>query len=247
MKLLHLDIETAPSKAFVFGLFGQDISIKNIDEAGYTLCWAAKWHGKRSMYFDSVHKSGMGGMIKGIYNLLDEADAVVHYNGKKFDIPVLNGEFVKMGLTPPAPYQQIDLYSVVRTNFKFVSNKLDWVCQELGLGNKVQHKGIELWKGCMAGDDKSWRDMERYNRQDVRLLPKLYERLLPWINKHPNWAHYIEDGDKPICRNCKSTRMKSKGIEKTTIIPYRRYKCLDCGRYSKGRLRVGPAPRGLTV
>ncbi|NIV35232.1 MAG: hypothetical protein GWN58_38990, partial [Anaerolineae bacterium] len=52
----------------------------------------------------------MEGMLEGAWELLDEADAVVHYNGKKFDIPTLNREFVKYGFTPPSPYKQIDLY-----------------------------------------------------------------------------------------------------------------------------------------
>ena len=44
-------------------------------------------------------------MIKGIHKLLDECDAVIHYNGSKFDIPTLNKEFLLHGLHPPAPYK----------------------------------------------------------------------------------------------------------------------------------------------
>jgi hypothetical protein len=33
----------------------------------------------------------------------------------------------------------------------------------------------------MADDPKAWALMGRYNRQDVKLLEKLYVALLPWI------------------------------------------------------------------
>lgn len=247
VKILHLDIETAPHKVFVWGLYDQNIALNQIDEPGYTLCWAAAWHGKRTIIFDSIKKSGIKKMVKHVHRLLGEADAVVHYNGKKFDIPTLNSEFTKFGLAPPSPYYQIDLYSVVRGKFKFASHKLDWVCQELDLGAKVQHKGMDLWRECMAGNEASWKTMERYNKQDVRLLPKLYEHLLPWIDNHPNWGNYIRDGELPVCRNCGSTKMAKAGVETRTIVPHQRYKCQDCRKYTRGRQKIGNSNPGLTL
>lgn len=103
MRILHLDIETAPHKVYAWGLYDQDIAINQIVEPGYTLCWAAKWHGSQELKFDSVWDSGKRRMIKRIHKLLAKADAVVHYNGLKFDIPTLNQEFLQIGLKPPPP------------------------------------------------------------------------------------------------------------------------------------------------
>ena len=86
-------------------------------------------------------------MPKGIHGLLNDADAVVHYNGTKFDIPTLNKEFLLHSFNPPSPYKQIDLLRVVRSNFRFPSNKLDYVAQRLNLGKKHEHEGHELWGG----------------------------------------------------------------------------------------------------
>lgn len=246
MKILHLDIETAPNKGYFWGLFNQNISINQIEEPGYTLCWSAKWHDKRKIFFDSLQDSTMKNMLESIHTLLDEADAVVHYNGTKFDIPVLNKEFIKYNLPPPSPYHQIDLYRTVKASFRFASNKLDHVCQELGLGAKVQHKGMELWDGCMAGDPKSWKIMERYNKQDVRLLPRLYERLLPWIKDHPNHALFLED-TRPICSNCGSVHVVSKGKETTKSQIYERFKCVDCGTPLRGRTTILPKEKKDSV
>ena len=137
MKKLFLDIETAPSVVYVWGLFNQNVQLNQIVEPGYTLCWAAKWeHGKEIM-FSSI-QDGKEKMVREIYDLLEEADVLVHYNGRKFDIPILNAEFVKLGLDPPSSYRHIDLLKTARSNFRFTSNKLDFVAQHLGVGGKVQ-------------------------------------------------------------------------------------------------------------
>lgn len=228
MKILHIDIETSPNKVYCWGLWDQNISINQIVEAGKTLCWAAKWHGTNKMLFNSLHvEKTKGGMIREIHALLEEADAVVHYNGKKFDIPVLNKEFILAGMIPPSTYKEIDLLLVSRDRFKFTSNKLDYVAQSLGLGSKTNHKGMELWKGCMEGDKKSWQIMEKYNKQDVNLLEKLYVKVLPWIKQHPNHGLYASF-TRPVCKNCGSAAVKKNGFEYSLVGKYQRYRCTDC-------------------
>jgi len=235
MKVLFLDIETAPNLVYAWGLYDQDISINQVVEPGYTLCWAAKWEGKKEIMFSSI-KGGEQKMIRQMWNLLDEADVVVHYNGKKFDIPTLNREFIRLGFVPPTTYKEIDLYRVVRSQFRFTSNKLDFVSQQLGIGAKLQHKGMELWRDCMAGDKKAWKLMERYNKQDVKLLGPLYTKLQPWVKGHPNRGLWIENLDKIVCRNCGSDHVQKRGLERTSVVIYQRYKCMDCGANMRGDL-----------
>lgn len=237
MKILHLDIETAPNKVYAWGLWGQDIHIDQIVEAGYTLCWAAKWHGQGKVLFDSIQKSGKEAMVQGIYALIEEADAVCHYNGAKFDMPTLNREFILQGLQPPPPYKQIDLLQTARRQFRFPSNKLDYIAQQLGLGSKTKHKGMQLWNECMDGDEKAWRTMERYNKQDVRLLEKLYLKLLPWIQHHPNHALY-QVRPRPACKSCGSMSLQQRGYSRTTAQVYRRYQCKNCGTWQRGKENV---------
>jgi DNA polymerase elongation subunit (family B) len=239
MKVLELDIETAPNLVYTWGLFKQNIGINQIVKPGYTLCWAAKWQHEpaRMMRFASVQQDTEEIMLRLLWSLLDEADVVVHYNGKKFDVPTINREFVRIGLVPPSNYHQIDLYQVVKKQFNFASNKLDYVCQQLGLGNKLHHKGMELWTQCMAGDAKAWATMERYNKQDVRLLRKLYIRLQPWIMSHPNRGMYMEDPTKLVCPSCGSKKLTNKGVERPARVnAYRRYKCDSCGANPRSRL-----------
>ena len=177
-------------------------------------------------------------MARTVHKLLDEADAVAHFNGKRFDIPTLNKEFLLHGLSPPSPFRHIDLLHTCRQQFKFASNKLDYVAQALGLGAKVHHKGMELWRGCMEGDAASWRLMESYNRQDVRLTERLYDRLMPWIKGHPNMGLYSEDGER-CCPNCGSKKLQARGRQYNNTLVYRRYQCNGCGKWSRSRVADG--------
>lgn len=233
MKILLLDIETAPHKVYAWGLWDQNIATNQIEEEGYTLCWAAKWYSTSKMLFSSLQTSTRKEMLKQIHALLDEADAVVHYNGTKFDIPTLNKEFILEGMQPPSPYKEIDLLRVARRRFRFPSNKLNYVAEALGLGSKTKHKGMELWRGCMEEDEASWRIMERYNKQDVKLLEQVYVTMLPWIQNHPNYGLYT-DASRPVCKNCGSSRVIKKGVEYTSIGKYHRFKCKACGTNLRG-------------
>jgi len=152
MKILLLDIETSPNTAHVWGLWNQNVSLNQLMESSYVMCWAAKWLGKKEILFDSIMENTHKNMIKRIHRLLNECDAVIHYNGSKFDIPTLNKEFILHGMNPPSPYKEIDLLKTSRSRFKFPSNKLDYVAQALGVGKKVHHEGHELWLKCMAKD-----------------------------------------------------------------------------------------------
>lgn len=246
MRKLYLDIETFPNICYTWGLFNQNVMLDQIVESGTTACWAAKWDGENKVMFRSLFHDDEATMITEIWSLLDEADIVVHYNGRKFDIPILNKEFIKHGIEPPSTYQQIDLLETARRQFRFTSNKLDYVSQFLGLGAKIQHKGMKLWCGCMEGDKKDWAMMKKYNIQDVRLLPKVYEKLLPWINNHPNMALYTED-EVEVCTNCGSDHIMKNGMEHLTTQSYQRYKCGECGTNLRGRSTALPLDKRRTI
>jgi uncharacterized protein YprB with RNaseH-like and TPR domain len=217
--------------AHVWGLWQQNVAINQLVSSSYTLCWAAKWLDDDKVYFDSVAKSKPKMMLHSIHRLMDEADAIITYNGVKFDIPTLNKEFLLHGFAPPAPYKQIDLLMTCKSKFRFPSNKLDYVSQVLNVGSKVKHEGHELWVQCMAGNKAAWKRMQEYNEQDVVLLERVYKKILPWIDKHPNRAT-AEEG--VCCPNCSSIHYQRRGTHVTTTQKYIRYQCQDCGTWFRG-------------
>ncbi len=245
-KILGIDIETAPHTAFVWGLFNQNIGLPQIRETGRTLCFSWKWlrggDTKAIGYISEL--DGREAMLKKAHELLDEADIVVTYNGKKFDVPTLNKEFLEAELPPPSPSQQVDLYRVVKANFRFASNKMDHVAKQLGVATKVRHCGFSLWVRCMEGDKKAWEKMKRYNKRDVLILDKLYTKLLPWIKGHPNVTLFGNEGDtetKPkrhSCPQCGSSKVQRRGVSVTRTSTFARYHCQSCRSWSRERLRL---------
>lgn len=230
LQILHLDIETSPTTAFVWGLWQQNVGLNQIIDSSEVLCFAAKWHGEKEVIF-ADKRGGVKKMLTKVHKLLAEADVVVHYNGTRFDVPVLNREFLLNDMAPPAPYKQVDLLKVSRNRFRFVSNKLDYVAKALGLGQKVRHKGFELWVECMAGNPESWEQMKTYNIQDVALLEKLYNKFMPWIKNHP-----AREG--LVCPNCGGTHFHSRGNYTAKSLTYKRYQCQDCGKWVRGNKTV---------
>jgi len=234
---LLLDIETAPNLVHVWGLWQQNVGINQIIASGYVMCWAAKWYGEEEVKFDSIYHSPAKRMLKGIWKLIDEADAVVHYNGSKFDMPTLNKEFVLHKMLPPSPVKQIDLLKTARQQFKFPSNKLDYIAQALGIGNKTHHTGHQMWIDCMNKDADAWEKMEEYNIQDVFLLEEVYHRLLPWIKNHPNVA--VHDNKPLACPTCGGNHYQSRGSAITKVGKYPRYQCMKCGSWFRGAKNEG--------
>lgn len=197
------------------------------------MCWAAKWHGDKEVMFESV-MTGERRMVRRIHGLLNQADAVCHYNGTKFDVPTLQKEMLLKGLNPPAPFKQIDLLKTARSRFRLASNKLDFVAQQLGLGSKTKHKGMGLWLGCMNKDPEDWKVMEAYNKQDVVLLEKVYDRLLPWISGHPNLSS-MNSAD--CCPRCEGTSKQARGWAISEAGRYQRFQCNNCGTWFRSAHR----------
>lgn len=216
----------------MWGLRKENIPIERLIDSGEVLCWSAKWLDEgKTMFMSKLN--GKEEMLTAIHDLLDEADAVIHYYGSNFDIPTLNKEFIKMGWKPPSPYKQIDLCKIVRQRFKFPSNKLDYVAQALGIGKKVKHRGFQLWIDCMNDNPDAWMEMMAYNIEDVELLDRLYPILLPWIKNHPNIG--LHDDKSEVCPNCGSEHLERRGFSFTHAGKYQRYRCLDCGTWSRSK------------
>lgn len=239
IRILLLDIETAPLLAWVWGIWQQNVAINQIAEAGTVLCWAAKWLGEEEVQFGSVQRGKPLQMLGKIHKLLDQADVVVHFNGTKFDIPTLNREFLLHGFLPPSPYKQVDLLRTARQNFKFPSNKLEYLLKALKIGEKVKTGGFDLWLGCMKKDPACWEKMKTYNVADVVEMEKLYKKLLPWIKGHPNVAMY--QADKEVCPHCGSEEFQQRGWYRANTYQYRKYSCSSpaCGKWFRGAKSEG--------
>jgi hypothetical protein len=231
MRILLLDIENSPHLGYVWGLWEQNIALNQLVSTSQMLCYAAKWLGEEAIFFDSLQHSSKKKMVKGIHKLLDEADAVVHYNGSRHDMPHLNREFMEVGLAPPSPYKQIDLLITAKRQFKFPSNKLEYVAKALGVGEKMKNSGFDLWVGCLRNEPQAWAEMQAYNIQDVVILEQVYYKLQPWIKGHAN--HSLHSSNSLVCPRCGGIHHQKRGFTYTLASRFQRYQCTTCGGWFK--------------
>ena len=254
-KILIFDLENAPTKAAVWGMWKQNINLAAITEEWYMLSWSAKWLFDTETYSDVLtpeeSKEGTDKRImESLWEFIDHADILIGHNINGFDVQKMNTRFVLNNIMPPSPYQTIDTLYAARKNFAFTSNKLDYLCKQFGVSQKADNGGMDRWMGCMDGNPNDLLEMEKYNRQDIVASEELYLAMRPYIKSHPNVALYM-DSDEPLCRICGSKSIKwlydEKGDPKfyyTSVNKYHVYQCSDChghGRtahsYYKGKDR----------
>ena len=75
-----------------------------------------------------------------------------------------------------------------------------------------------------------WRKMVKYNKRDVSLLEKVYIKMRPWINNHPN-LNLIND-TKELCPNC-GGHLQKRGFAITRVAKHQRFQCQSCGAWSQ--------------
>ena len=244
VKVLVADIETAPTQAYVWSRWKQNIYQDQVVSEGYVLCWAARWLGSDVTITDSLFKNKQAywrdheddkNVVASMWRLLNEADIVIFQNGDKFDIPVLNTRFLLHGFKRPAPYKTVDTYKIAKRSFKFPSASLDSMASYLGIGRKQETGGFKLWTACMEGDAEAWDKMVGYCAGDVELLEKVYMTFRHWDHRHPNMALYSKD--KGVCGVCGSPNLRAEDKDYfTSVNRYSVFRCADCGALSRSRI-----------
>lgn len=238
-RILLLDIECAPTQAFVWGRFDQTVAQKQVIKEGYLLTYSAKWLGEPTIYSNRIfEKENDECLVRELADLMDKADLVIAHNAERFDVPLIKTRMLALGMAPPSPSKIVDTLKMAKREFRFPSNSLDNIAAYLGLSRKASHSGFELWVKCMQMDDEAFDEMLDYNIQDVVVLEELYMKLRPWYKTHPNVALY-EPADKARCVCCGSENLTY--IDKkfyTSVSEFDVYRCVDCGKMNRSRKDV---------
>ena len=238
MKIFTIDIETSPHDAWAFNVWQTNILPCHLKEPTTILSFAGKFTDSNKVYYKTCFD---GDMYQTLARLLDEADVVITYNGDKFDIKHINREFVTRGIRPARPFASIDLLKVVKQNFNFPHNRLDYICSVLLGEKKLDTGGFDLWPEFMSQNPKALRTMQRYNIKDTRLTEKLYLFLRPWIKNHPyaGGASLTIDDDLQTyeCPACGSLDVVKDRPRRTRCFAIRVCQCNSCGTWFDGRRR----------
>ena len=248
-RVLLLDIETTPLKFFGWGLGKQYVNYGQIIDDWFMLSWSAKWLFSSEMKSEvltpeeSINRDDSR-IVKGIWQLMDDADIIIAHNGNDFDIKRLNTRFILNKMLPPMPYKTIDTLKVARRNFAFSSNTLDYL-GKLTLNKQKIKTDFKLWVRCLLGEQVALDYMLKYNEEDVLLEEEVYLELRPWIRSHPNMALYMEAKEE-VCANCgtKKDLDWEIGTYTTQVSQFTAFRCKNCGAISRCRTsNVSPERR----
>lgn len=247
-KILLFDIETSLIKAYVWSLWKQNISINQVIDDWFVICWSAKWFGGEGEVFNSsVHhydlplsgeyKDNERFVVEALWKCLDDADIVVAYNGKSFDRKKMNFKFFEYGLPEPSPYKVVDPMLIVKGNFAITSRKMDYVAKYVQSLESGKHEtNINLWIACMENDVQSLDYMQSYCDQDIIVLEEVYKAVRHWDKNSPQMSMYYDD-DKMRCNSCGSehlTKLENKAAY-TSLSKFDIYRCDDCSKIMRGR------------
>jgi proteasome lid subunit RPN8/RPN11 len=237
-KVLLFDIETLPMEAFTWTLFKPMLNHGNIIKDWCCVSWSAKWLFEDKMMSDVLTpkealKRDDKRIMQSLWVLLDQANIIIAHNSVKFDVPRSNTRFFLNGLKPPSPYQIIDTLKIAKREFRFSSNRLNYMGILIARKGKLE-TNFDLWKKCVNGDAEALEYMVKYNEEDVFLLEEVYNEMKPWMHSHPNLAVYSEATDSR-CPVCLSTNIQTYGEYVTMVGRYDAIRCNDCGAPSRRR------------
>lgn len=225
-KVLLLDIESSPIIGYTWSLYETNV-IKRI-KSFTILSVAYQWLGEPTKVIacDNLTEKQL---LEKLHKLLDEAEIVIAHNGDAFDIKKINARFLVFNFKPPSPYKTIDTKKVAKSVACFDSNSLNNLGIDMSEGEKIKHRGFDMWEGCMAGNKRDWSDMKRYNKKDVDLLARIYLRLRPWMKNHPDLR--LEAQSCPVCSG---NRIQRRGERVNRLKRYVRLQCQTCGHWFSG-------------
>lgn len=245
VKILYLDIETAPNLAYIWRFFKENVGLNQIKDHMYVMSFSAIWGDDpdhRVMYFENRTQNDRA-ITEQFLKLLDEADIVIGHNVEAFDCATMCGRALVHGLKPPSPYKVVDTWKVAKKEFKFPSNSLAYLSEVLDIPHKkLQHKqfpGFELWAECIAGNEEAWSEMKEYNIWDTLSVRDVYRVMRPWIRGHANLGVF-EEGSSLVCPKCGGHHLQRRGFAYTNVGKYQRFVCMDCGGWARSRFTEYP-------
>ncbi len=234
-RILYVDIERQAGLAHIFDQRTSGfIPAARWVRRPSMLCFSAMWRGSRKVEFYSAW-GDPDEMLEASWRLYDEADIVCGFNNVRFDDRWFRTYWRDNGLLPPRPFKQLDLYRINKTLFGADSYSLAELCRTLGLPGKSGHYDPFEADACMDGDEKAQRRMERYSKQDVRVLPAVHDRLMAWTGSHPQVAISSVDA---ACDRCGSRDLQPTTPYTAEVLEYPMFRCGNCGGFVRSRSHV---------
>lgn len=240
-KIILWDVEVSGIVTTQWNLYPSFIHHSNMLDDWFMICVAWKELGSKKVNVVSVlddpkrfnknHKDDYH-VIKTLRDVLQDTDLLIHHNGDKFDLKMFNSRLIYHNLEPLQPILTVDTLKEIKKVSKFTSHRLDFLGTKFfGFGKDETPPGT--WLRAMQGNKKDIQTMAKYNKTDVVLLEKIYEKFKPYMKNHPHiWAN--KEDRFHTCRNCGSTHIKKNGTKVTKAgVLKQEIQCQKCGSYER--------------
>lgn len=230
---LFFDIEVSPNIAFIWSS-GYKINVDpgSIIKERAIICICYKWEEEKDIHsLQWDHKQNDKKMLEAFIKVANTADEMVGHNGDKFDLAWIRTRCLFHGLSMFPKYTTIDTLKIARSKFKFNSNKLNYIADFLGIGEKIK-TDFSLWKNIVLNKDpKAMESMIKYCKKDVALLEKVYNHLSRHIEPKTHFG-VIFGGERLSCPECGSDEYNKQG-SKVMASGLRRFlfQCKTCHKY----------------
>ena len=164
-----------------------DVEATNLQaDFGYLLCYSLKQldgalrhkavtpKDIRTYQFDRA-------VIRQFLEDIEGFDRLIGFYSKdyRFDIPYLRTRALRWGLEFPGwrDYLFTDIYDLVKPKLRLHRNRLEVVCDLLGIPSKQHRLNPEVWQKAQAGSKQALDYIQQHCDEDVLSLEAVYKRL----------------------------------------------------------------------
>lgn len=162
-------------------------------DVGFMLSWCLKYRDKAKVVESVITKDEILSfdfdkrVVKELLDELENIDILVTFWGTGFDIKFARTRALGHGYAFPkfGEMYHWDLFYYARRLFKFSRKSLEKACAFFGIEGK-NHFDLKIWTLAKYGDKKSLSYIIDHNREDVKILQELHDRMWPyakWIRK----------------------------------------------------------------
>lgn len=121
-------------------------------------------------------------LVRSIAEALSEYDIWVTWNGKLFDVPVLNGRLRYHGLPPLPLVKHIDaMYYATGGSMRIGRRSLQSVSEYFDVPNRKTPLSVRIWDKAMAGDADAYALIAEHCDADVLVTRDVFAVLKPQI------------------------------------------------------------------
>ena len=182
LRTLIWDVERNPALSWHFKRWQVDIRRFATTIPERVFCYGWSWLGETAIDFDyDMHYDDRRAYVEKLWNLLNEADRIITFNGITADNRWTNNEFLEYGLGP-VEYQNIDLFRIAKRRFDLPFKSLDFLAEYVGVARKGHvSEYFTTWQRYLEGDRAAVTEFQQYSMQDILVTREVYNKLEPWV------------------------------------------------------------------